>query len=272
MESAVVSAMGKTTNALRPCGSPSSTRRMWSPWCPLWWRPIAAPSSRSVGPTCWIPMSRRSGCCRSILEGASCSDEGYDAIVGQGERGPPALLAPISPHRLACGCRPGEIPTDGDAPRGRVDVTGVGLKVNEEADSGRRADSRDAGFVGSAPDGRPTTLGREGSDFSGRLLAEALGADRFIVWKDVPGVMTGDPRVWPPATCLPAWIHGTADILGKAGAGILHRDTMAPIRRAGIPLHVRSFLDPSAPGTRIEGDTPPAGLPPCGRCPWRGMA
>ena len=198
-------------------------------------------------------------------KGRPASDEGYDAIVGQGERWSTRIVAA---HLAAIGLPAlwvsawEVIPTDGTPRAARVDVTGVGLKVNEKRTAWQGRIPVMQGFVGSAPDGRPTTLGREGSDFSGALLAEALGADRFIVWKDVPGVMTGDPRVWPPATCLPALDHGTADILGKAGAGILHRDTMAPIRRAGIPLHVRSFLDPSAPGTRIEGDTPPAGLPP----------
>ena len=198
-------------------------------------------------------------------KGRSASDEGYDAIVGQGERwstrivvahlqaiGLPALW--VSAWKV--------IPTDGTPRAAQVDVAGVGLKVDAQRSAWKGRVPVMQGFVGSAPDGRPTTLGREGSDFSGALLAEALGASRFMVWKDVPGVMTGDPRVWPPATCIPALDHDTADILGKAGAGILHRDTMAPIRRAGIPLHVRSFLDPSAPGTRIEGDTPPAGLPP----------
>jgi len=198
-------------------------------------------------------------------KGRSASDEGYDAIVGQGERwstrivvahlqaiGLPALW--VSAWKV--------IPTDGTPRAAQVDVAGVGLKVDAQRSAWKGRVPVMQGFVGSAPDGRPTTLGREGSDFSGALLAEALGASRFMVWKDVPGVMTGDPRVWPPATCIPALDHNTADILGKAGAGILHRDTMAPIRRAGIPLHVRSFLDPSAPGTRIEGDTPPAGLPP----------
>jgi len=198
-------------------------------------------------------------------KGRSASDEGYDAIVGQGERwstrivvahlqaiGLPALW--VSAWKV--------IPTDGTPRAAQVDVAGVGLKVDAQRSAWKGRVPVMQGFVGSAPDGRPTTLGREGSDFSGALLAEALGANRFMVWKDVPGVMTGDPRVWPAAACIPALDHNTADILGKAGAGILHRDTMAPIRRAGIPLHVRSFLDPSAPGTRIEGDTPPAGLPP----------
>ena len=68
--------------------------------------------------------------------------------------------------------------------------------------------------------------------------------------------------MWPAAEHVPTLDHGTAEILGKAGAGVLHRDTVAPIRRAGIPLEVRSFLDPQSPGTKIEGEVPPPELPP----------
>ena len=185
--------------------------------------------------------------------------------MGQGERWSTRI---VSAHLAAIGLPAlwvsawDVIRTDGTHRAATVDVAEVGRRVRaNRADwSGRIPVMQ--GFVGSAPDGRPTTLGREGSDFSGALLAEALQAERFFVWKDVPGVMTGDPRCWPPAKCLPVLDHGTADILGKAGAGVLHQDTVAPIRRAGIPLHVRSFLDPQVPGTRIEGETPPTGLPP----------
>ena len=267
MESAVVvSAMGKTTNALEAV------------WQAL---PHATDVESVVASVVEVHRSTgvELGLQADLLDldfavfkelaeswkGRPPSDEGYDAIVGQGERWSTRIVAA---HLEAIGLPAlwvsawEVIPTDRTPRAAQVDVAGVAQKVQAQGTAWRGRIPVMQGFVGSDPDGRPTTLGREGSDFSGALLAEALRADRFIVWKDVPGVMTGDPRVWPPATCLPALDHGTADILGKAGAGILHRDTMAPIRRAGIPLHVRSFLDPSAPGTCIEGDTPPVGLPP----------
>lgn len=262
----VVSAMGKTTNALEA---------VWQ----------SLPHARAVEPVLASVMESHVatvlelGLPSDLLDadfaafrvladswlGRPASDEGYDALVGQGERWSTRI---VSAHLNAIGLPAlwvsawDVIRTDGTHRTAAVDVTEVGRRVQaNQADwSGRIPVMQ--GFVGSAPDGRPTTLGREGSDFSGALLAEALRAVRFIVWKDVPGVMTGDPRFWPPAECLPVLDHGTADILGKAGAGVLHRDTVAPIRRADIPLHVRSFLDPQALGTRIEGETPPSSLPP----------
>ena len=197
--------------------------------------------------------------------GRPVSDEGYDSLVGQGERWSTRIVAAHlgAMHLPAIWVSAWDlVHTDGSHRAARVDVGAVRQSVQERSKEWTGRIPVMQGFVGSGPEGQPTTLGREGSDFSGALIAEALGAERFIVWKDVPGVMTGDPRFWPHAECLPALDHGTADILGKAGAGVLHRDTVAPIRRAGIPLHVRSFLDPEAPGTRIEGETPPPGLPP----------
>lgn len=262
----VVSAMGKTTNALEDV------------WKAL---PHAASAEAVVGPVMEAHRTTVQGLNlpETTLEadfaafevlveswrGRAASDEGYDAIVGQGERWSTRIVAA---HLEAMGL-PAMWVSAGDVFRTDHHHRSAGVDV----DSLKRnvADARSGwegripvlqGFVGATAEGRPTTLGREGSDFSGALLAEALGADRFFVWKDVPGVMTGDPRHWPPAECLSRLDHSTADILGRAGAGVLHRDTVAPLRRAGIPLQVRSFLDPTAPGTCIEGDTPPEGLPP----------
>lgn len=262
----VVSAMGKTTNALEAV------------WGAL---PHAASSSAVIDP---VMAAHRAtvqglGLPQTTLDadfaafevlaeswrGRPQSDEGYDAIVGQGERWSTRIVAA---HLAAIGLPAlwvsawDVVETDGRHRSAGVDVVRLQRNVSQARDGWVGHIPVLQGFVGATAEGRPTTLGREGSDFSGALLAEALGAERFFVWKDVPGVMTGDPRHWPPAQCLDRLDHSTADILGRAGAGVLHRDTVAPLRRAGIPLHVRSFLDPLAPGTCIDGDTPSNDLPP----------
>ena len=262
----VVSAMGKTTNALEAVWqSLPHTGEVESVLASVVESHAATVRELGLAPDLLDADFAAFRVLAESWRGRPASDGGYDALVGQGERWSTRI---VSAHLAAIGLPAlwvsawDVIRTDGTHRAAAVDVAEVGRRVRAgQADWVGRIPVMQ-GFVGSAPDGQPTTLGREGSDFSGALLAEALQAERFFVWKDVPGVMTGDPRCWPPAECLPVLDHGTADLLGKAGAGVLHQDTVAPIRRAGIPLHVRSFLDPQAPGTRIEGETPPPGLPP----------
>ena len=119
------------------------------------------------------------------------------------------------------------------------------------------------GFIGATARGVMTTLGREGSDFSAAILAEALGADELTIWKDVPGLFNADPRRFANARQILSLSYAEALEQTWHGATVIHPRTLAPLQRAGIPLTVRSFLDPEAPPSTIgpeagEGDRQPA--------------
>lgn len=107
------------------------------------------------------------------------------------------------------------------------------------------------GFIGSDPQGRPTTLGREGSDYTGAVFAYCLGADSLTIWKDVPGMLNGDPKTFENTTKIDALPFGEAIELAFYGASIIHPKTIQPLQKKSIPLHIKSFVDPEAQGTTI---------------------
>ena len=108
------------------------------------------------------------------------------------------------------------------------------------------------GFIGQAPDGSPTTLGRGGSDLTATLLAGPMRARRVVLWKDVRGILTADPRLVPDARLIPQLHHREAAEVAHYGAKVLHPRALIPIAGTRIVLHVRSFLDPEAPGTEVS--------------------
>jgi aspartokinase/homoserine dehydrogenase 1 len=108
------------------------------------------------------------------------------------------------------------------------------------------------GFIGQAPDGSVTTLGRGGSDLTATLLARALSAREVILWKDVPGILTADPRLVPDARLIPQLHHREAAEVAYYGAKVLHPRALIPIAGTRIVLRVRSFLEPTQPGTDVS--------------------
>ncbi len=107
------------------------------------------------------------------------------------------------------------------------------------------------GFNGATIDGRPTTLGRGGSDFSASILAAVLDATDLWIWTDVDGIMTADPRLVPGAAVLPEVTYSEAAELAYNGAKVLHPRTLAPLVEKGIPVWSKNSFNLSAPGTRI---------------------
>ncbi len=108
------------------------------------------------------------------------------------------------------------------------------------------------GFIGRAPDGSVTTLGRGGTDLSATLFGRALGARRVVLWKDVPGILTADPRLVPDARLIPQLHHREAAEVAHYGAKVLHPRALIPIAGTRITLHVRSFIHPEQPGTEVS--------------------
>lgn len=120
------------------------------------------------------------------------------------------------------------------------------------------------GFIGANSEGYTTTLGREGSDYTAAILAYALRAGKVTIWKDVPGVMTGDPRKYSEATLIQALSYEMAVEMTFYGASVIHPKTIKPLQNLNIPLRVRSFNDPAAEGTTVSSaeDLPPEYSPP----------
>jgi aspartate kinase len=107
------------------------------------------------------------------------------------------------------------------------------------------------GFIGSDDDLNPTTLGREGSDYTASVLGYLLDAEEVVIWKDVPGVLNGDPKVFDHSILLEQISYREAIELAYYGASVIHPKTIQPLQEKSIPLRVKSFMDPSAPGTLI---------------------
>jgi len=108
------------------------------------------------------------------------------------------------------------------------------------------------GFVGATCEGTLTTLGRGGSDYSATILGAALGADEVIIWTDVDGVLTADPRLVPDARIIPEISYREAAELAYFGAKVLHPKTLRAVMPAGIPVWIRNSFSPEQPGTMIS--------------------
>ncbi|MBK7558938.1 MAG: aspartate kinase [Chitinophagaceae bacterium] len=117
------------------------------------------------------------------------------------------------------------------------------------------------GFIGSTDENESTTLGREGSDFSAAIFANILDAESQTIWKDVEGVMNADPREFPEAVILDALSYREVVEMAYYGAQVIHPKTIKPLENKNIPLHVRCFLKPGLAGTVIS-NKPVHHLPP----------
>ena len=110
------------------------------------------------------------------------------------------------------------------------------------------------GFIGGAPDGTTTTLGREGSDYSAAIVANVLGAESMSVWKDVDGILNADPKVFPDARKIERLNYMDTIEMAYSGAQIIHPKTIKPLQQKNIPLYVRPFGNKHASGSVITGD------------------
>jgi aspartate kinase len=108
------------------------------------------------------------------------------------------------------------------------------------------------GFIGSTDENESTTLGREGSDYSAAIFANLLHAESLTIWKDVAGVMNADPKAFPDATLISELSFDEVIEMAYYGAQVIHPKTIKPLQNKAIPLHVKCFLDPSLPGTIIH--------------------
>jgi len=136
----------------------------------------------------------------------------------------------------------------------------LGVEVDWKASATKLAQWRQAhplprvvatGFVARDQNGRITTLGRNGSDFSGAIFAALFNADELHIWTDVDGVLSADPRMVPEAVQLEALSYDEACELAYFGAKVVHPQTMSPAIERGLPIIIRNTFNPQHPGTRI---------------------
>ena len=117
------------------------------------------------------------------------------------------------------------------------------------------------GFIGATEDNESTTLGREGSDYSAAIFANILDAESLSIWKDVDGVMNADPKTYPEAVLIPELSYTEVIEMAYYGAQVIHPKTIKPLQNKKIPLLVKSFLNSDQPGTIIH-QKKNKGLPP----------
>jgi aspartate kinase len=136
----------------------------------------------------------------------------------------------------------------------------IGPLVRSNDASERPVDNRVVpvvqGYIGSTRGGATTTLGFEGSDYTATILGAALGVDDIQIWKDVSGLMTADPAVFPAARTVKMCTFGEAAELTYFGAKVLHPKAIHPAARQGIPVHIYNSKRPDATGTEITAHVP----------------
>ena len=130
-----------------------------------------------------------------------------------------------------------------------------GVRLNDALDFSKNKIYITQGFIGGNAAGETTTLGREGSDYSAAIIAALSNAESVTIWKDVPGVLNADPRIFNDTKLLSAVSYKEAAELSFYGAQIIHPKTIKPLHNKNIPLYVKSFVEPQSQGTVIEGNS-----------------
>jgi aspartate kinase len=187
---------------------------------------------------------------------AELTPRALDAISGTGERlSTPLLAAAVCELGLRAEAIPATEVIVTDTHHGRAEPL---MPETKERANRRLRPLLDkgivpvvTGFIGATLDGAPTTLGRGGSDYSATILGAALGAEETIIWTDVDGVKTADPRLVPEARTIPEISYNEAAELAYFGAKVLHPNTLRPVTAAGVPVLIRNSFAPEKPGTRI---------------------
>jgi aspartate kinase len=142
------------------------------------------------------------------------------------------------------------IQTDASYRDGNVDWTRTEVAINEQVSPNRLYITQ--GFIGSDDNNFTTTLGREGSDYTAAIFAYCLNGNSVTIWKDVPGVLNADPRHFKSTQLLHHISYQEAIELAFYGASVIHPKTLQPLQRKEIPLHVKSFINPNDEGTKVS--------------------
>ena len=252
----VVSAMGKTTNALErvvEALAAGQEEKALQQWVDIIDFHVAIMKELGLQPGVDIRLQGE-----IPYDPAKSIDENYDQIVSLGEIMSTQIVAV---YLLKQG-----LPVEWwNMPKLlRTDETWREARVDDETSASiirsgwnRRQRPRIVvaqGFIGGTADGRRTTLGREGSDYTAALLGNYLDAESVTIWKDVPGILNADPRIEPNTVLIPSLRYQDAVELSYSGAQVIHPKTIRPLENKQIPLFVKPFGDPTAEGSRIAED------------------
>ena len=196
----------------------------------------------------------------------TCSyDQNYDQIVSQGE-----ILSTqiVAVYLLKSGIRtewwnmPKLLRTDNTFREAQVDMqTSAQIIRAGWGRANRPSVVVTQGFIGGTADGLRTTLGREGSDYTAALMGNFLDAESVTIWKDVPGILNADPRLVADTIKIDRLTYYDAVELAYSGAQVIHPKTIRPLENKKIPLYVKPFGDHTAPGSVIAAEAEPINVP-----------
>ena len=252
----VVSAMGKTTNALErvvEALAAGHEEKALQQWVDIIDFHVAIMKELGLQPGVDIRLQGE-----IPYDPAKSFDENYDQIVSLGEIMSTQIVAvyllkqglPVEWWNM-----PKLLRTDETWREARVDNETSASIIRSGWNRRQRPRIVVAqGFIGGTADGRRTTLGREGSDYTAALLGNYLDAESVTIWKDVPGILNADPRIEPNTVLIPSLRYQDAVELSYSGAQVIHPKTIRPLENKQIPLFVKPFGDPTAEGSRIAED------------------
>lgn len=149
----------------------------------------------------------------------------------------------------------GLLVTDSNFREANVRMEESQIQLQKAADFSKNRIYISQGFIGANIKGDPTTLGREGSDYTAAVVANLLDAESVSIWKDVPGILNADPRIFENTVLIPELTYLDAVELAYSGAQIIHPKTIKPLENKHIPLYVRPFGSPAEPGSVIKATT-----------------
>lgn len=188
----------------------------------------------------------------------------YDQVIGYGELLSTKIVSAYLNHesienewRDVREC----IKTDSNYRDANVDWEQTQQRISTKVERGKMYITQ--GFLGSDANSFTTSLGREGSDYTAAIFAYCLNAESVTIWKDVPGVLNADPRYFENATLLHHISYQEAIELAFYGASVIHPKTLQPLQRKEIPLYVKSFVNPLAEGTSVKKGQPLEPQVPC---------
>ena len=252
----VVSAMGKTTNALERvvefCEAGKEEAAL-NQWVDIIDYHVAIMKELGLQPGSDIRLQGE-----IPYDPAKTYDENYDQIVSMGELLSTQIIA-VYLLKQVLSVEWWNIPkllrTDNTWREAKVDdaVSSAAIKAGWERPN-RPAVVVTQGFIGGTAEGQRTTLGREGSDYTAALLGNYLNAESVTIWKDVPGILNADPRLEPDTVLIPSLRYQDAVELSYSGAQIIHPKTIRPLENKRIPLFVKPFGDPTAKGSCISAN------------------
>jgi aspartate kinase len=253
----VVSAMGKTTNALEKLVELATAGKAFTNE----WNELFSYHKTIINELFAEPANATAAVQKlfdSMKEALARKDEFdlvYDQVVCSGELIATKIVSLyMSQQNIPCEWIDARkyLATDRTFREGKVDWKKSAEQIRSLRPTLNKKIVVTQGFIGETPDGLTTTLGREGSDFSAAIFAYCLDAESVTIWKDVPGVMNADPKRLPAATVFEELPFREAAEMTYYGASVIHPKTIKPLANKGIPLFIKNFDDPSLPGTRIH--------------------